>query len=228
MCRYAFCTGSPPGESCPTTGRSHRPPGRTPHRPDTGPAQTQSDPLSPVRPRIIFVTTLTLDYTIRVHADRVRAVKNADADNKSRAKPRPDGGPETVERVMRVDANASENVRVVAMSGRESVRAVSIVLWGSQICASSNHRSRVQRERGFFRRAAHSGLVPVLHLAPLRARGPVLILVFVALAVVFVRHVRPVQLLALGPVDPTQSRKIERERLVELRLGRASRQGQIR
>lgn len=56
------------------------------HWPDTGPAQTKhrpSDPLSPVRPRIIFVTTLTLDYTIRVRADRVRAVKNADADNKS-------------------------------------------------------------------------------------------------------------------------------------------------
>lgn len=75
-----------------------------------------------------------------------------------------------------------------------------------------------ERERGFFRRAAHSGLVPVVHLAPLRARGPVLILVFVALAVVFVRHVRPVQLLALGPVDPAQPRQIERERLVELRL----------
>lgn len=105
-------------------------------------------------------------------------------------------------------------VRMRCRSYEEAcVREVSIVLWRVKYACRTT-----ERERGFFRRAAHSGLVPVVHLAPLRARGPVLILVFVALAVVFVRHIRPVQLLALGPVDPTQPREIERERLVELRL----------
>lgn len=65
---------------------SHQPVARTDHRAAHRTAQHRlSDPRTPVRARIIFVTTLTLDYTIRVHADRVRAVKNADADNKSRA-----------------------------------------------------------------------------------------------------------------------------------------------
>ena len=52
----------------------------------------------------------------------------------------------------------------------------------------------------------------------LRSCGPILVLVFVTLAKIFVRHVRAVQLLALGPVDPAQAGEVERERLMELGL----------
>ena len=64
---------------------------------------------------------------------------------------------------------------------------------------------------------AHAQISPV-NPASLRAHGPILILVLVALAAVLVRHVRTIQLLAFVPIDPAQAREVERERLVELGL----------
>ena len=64
---------------------------------------------------------------------------------------------------------------------------------------------------------AHAQISPV-NPASLRAHGPILILVLVALAAVLVRQVRTIQLLAFVPIDPAQAREVERERLVELGL----------
>ena len=58
----------------------------------------------------------------------------------------------------------------------------------------------------------------ILYLASFRARGPILVLVLVALAKVHVHHVRPVQSLSSDSIDPAQAGEIKRERLVELGL----------
>ena len=61
----------------------------------------------------------------------------------------------------------------------------------------------------------------ILYLASFRARGPILVLVLVALAKVHVHHVRPVQSLSSDSIDPAQAGEIKRERLVELGLARS-------
>ena len=69
-------------------------------------------------------------------------------------------------------------------------------------------------------RCSHVPPSLILYLASFRARGPILVLVLVALAKVHVHHVRPVQSLSSDSIDPAQAGEIKRERLVELGLAR--------